>query len=267
MKPFKYSCQGQVFMVGAVPGLEKALVHRALASKPFLDWVGRVERRFFLKKVVFQSIDVFGHGKLGFSKISVDAYERLPDLTCGEQSVPGIIFLRGDSVAILVVLICGKRRYVLMVRQPRLATGVFSFLEMPAGMVEGNRIWSAALKEMEEELGPDFRLTRKDLRVLRAPMYLSAGGCDERLGFYLHERHVTRDDLKKYQGLATGHLEERERITLDVIPLSQLPMGRNASSVVAYHEYLALLERRELREERKSGLRGKPPEEDQRVGK
>lgn len=267
MKPFKYSCQGKTFMVGAVPGLEKALVRQALVSNPFLDWLGRMEQRFFLKKVVFQSIDVFGHGKLGFSKISAEAYERMPDLTSGDQSVPGIVFLRGDSVAILVVLICGKRRYVLMVRQPRLATGSFSFLEMPAGMLEGDKIWSAALKEMEQELGPDFRLTRKDLKVLRSPMYLSAGGCDERLGLYLHERNVTRTDLERYQGLATGCLEERERITLEVIPLSQLPKGPNASSVVAYHEYLALLARRELREERKSGRYGKRSDEDRRVGK
>lgn len=241
---FMHAHLDRTFFVEGVPGLNEGLIRRALTSKLFADWIGRVEPRFVLRRILFQSIDVFSSDRLGFCKIDAEAYERLEDGTVGDRSIPGIILLRGDSVAILVVLICGNARYALMVRQSRLAAGAFSFLEMAAGMVEGDTILSAALREMEEELGPDFRLTAKDLKVLRPRMYLSAGACDERIQLYLHERHVTRADLGRYRGMVTGCLKERERITLDVVPLKQLLRTQNATSIVAYHEYQALLGRR-----------------------
>ena len=72
----------------------------------------------------------------------------------GKHAIPGIVFMRGGAVSILPVLECGDERFVLLVRQPRLAVGFAAFPEIPAGMLDGSGKFSGvAAKELQEETG------------------------------------------------------------------------------------------------------------------
>lgn len=142
--------------------------------------------------------------------------------------------------------------YVLLTVQPRIATGSLSFVELPAGMIDGDSNFAGvAAKEIEEELGLVIKqseltcLTDKvgDIRrardAVKGPgthtkpgpaatenipfaMYPSAGGCDEYIKIFSHERRVPRSTLHEWEGKYGGLRDEGEMITLKVVPMADL---------------------------------------------
>lgn len=185
--------------------------------------------------------------RIGFLKLTADVSN------ADHKQLPGVIFLRGPAVAMLVVLIpddapSDDEAYVLLTVQPRIATGSLGFVELPAGMMDGSSNFAgAAAQEIKEELGltiaeselvcltdrvAEIRESRRggggaasitDLReTLPYAMYPSAGGCDEHIKIMLHERRESREQLKNYQGKATGLREAGEMITLKMVPLKDL---------------------------------------------
>lgn len=174
------------------------------------------------------------------------------------ESLPGAVFLRGPSVGMLVMLIpddaqLGKdsadeeERYVLLTIQPRIAAGSLAFAELPAGMVDDDASGSGegkfagtAAREIYEELGIEIPASElvclSDLATdnnavssqedeeegLPSAMYPSAGGCDEYIPIYMHERRVPRDTLKEWTGKLTGLRDDGEKITLKLIPMRDL---------------------------------------------
>lgn len=72
------------------------------------------------------------------------------------EKLPGSVFLRGASVAMLVVLTpddAPEDKHVLLTVQPRVAAGSLRLVELPAGMVDEGTFAGSAAKEIEEELG------------------------------------------------------------------------------------------------------------------
>ena len=66
------------------------------------------------------------------------------------KPLPGIVFMRGNSVAILPIV---NEQYVLLTNQYRIPIGM-NFQEIPAGMIDGNEVFcGAAARELEEECG------------------------------------------------------------------------------------------------------------------
>ncbi|KAL2016179.1 hypothetical protein VTK56DRAFT_4097 [Thermocarpiscus australiensis] len=120
---------------------------------------------YALRSITIQSYDLFGRGdaaRLGFLKLTSHVSN------AAGETLPGAVFLRGPSVAMLVMLVpdddvgVGRpgddddddERYVLLTVQPRVAAGSLSFVELPAGMVdEAGNFAGAAAREMHEELG------------------------------------------------------------------------------------------------------------------
>lgn len=115
---------------------------------------------YALHSVTVQSYDLFGGGKrLGFLKLTSEVSN-----SAGER-LPGAVFLRGPSVAMLVVLVPDDadlsgdgdpyaERYALMTVQARVAAGSLAFAEIPAGMVdEEGQFAGTAAREIKEELG------------------------------------------------------------------------------------------------------------------
>lgn len=138
---------------------------------------------YSLRSIAVQSYDVWGSNpstsRVGFLKLRADVSNS------GGESLPGGVFLRGSSVAMLVMLIPddvpvpggagGGRndgdgddaayyydeRYVVLTVQPRVAAGSLDFVELPAGMVDDGdgdgdgpgRFAGTAAREIEEELG------------------------------------------------------------------------------------------------------------------
>ncbi|KAK7976145.1 hypothetical protein PG989_014608 [Apiospora arundinis] len=105
---------------------------------------------FSLKSVEIQSVDWFG-SRIGFMKIkSILSNDDGKDL-------PGICFLRGGSVAVLIILRprdSREDRMVVMTEQPRIPVGSLSFMEIPAGMLdESDNFSGKAADEIWEEVG------------------------------------------------------------------------------------------------------------------
>ncbi|KAK0392903.1 hypothetical protein NLU13_2397 [Sarocladium strictum] len=217
-----------------IANLNRALALQSSASHPFH------EDPYALRSVTIQSYDLFGGGRLGFLKLTAR-------VTNGAgESLPAAALLRGPSVAMLVMLTPddappgSDERYVVMTVQPRVPAGSLAFAEIPAGMVDdAGSFKGAAAKEIEEELGvtihEDELTCLSELAVpapsggaeeeeesLPAAMFPSAGGCDEHVTIYSHERRVPRGQLKEWTGKLTGLRSHGEKITLKLVPMRHL---------------------------------------------
>ncbi|KXJ93870.1 NUDIX domain-containing protein [Microdochium bolleyi] len=224
---------------------------------------------YSLRSITVQAFDMFGGSRLGFVKLTADVRN------AAGETLPGAVFLRGPSVAMLVMLIpeggesAEEERYVILTVQPRIAAGSLEFVELPAGMVDDAGTFAgAAAKEIQEELGleiPASELrclsdmaaasssgtsttggatdkTKKnvtgqadDEESLPAAMYPSAGGCDEYIPIYMHERRVPRAQLEEWTGKLTGLRDEGEKITLKLVRMQDLwkEGGRDAKCLAA----------------------------------
>ena len=211
------------------------VAQKAVQYSPFTQWLNGVEERYDVRSITFQSIDMFG-SRVGFIKFEAEVYDR----TTGER-MSGIIFMRGGSVGILVILECEGAEYALLAVQPRIATGEFAFTEILAGMLDGSgNFVGVAAKELKEEAGPDFAIGEKDLLALTAPdrpIFLSPGGTDETMSLFLYRRTVTRAQLEALSGRATGELEDGERIVLKVVPADDLWSINDAKTLLAISLY------------------------------
>lgn len=224
-----------------------------VSSFLFHHWITYVDDRFRFKmrdvplagkhdglytikagRIVIQSVDMFGD-RIGFIKLKADFVDEQGN------DIPGIVFLRGDAAAVLVVLTCEGKSYTVLVNQPRAATGKFDFCEIPAGMLDGSGDFiGTAAKELQEETGISIK---RDELVHLGGFYASPGACDERIGLSYIEREVDRLYLNKLNGRCTGAADEGERITLRVVPLGDLPMfaGRDMKSMLAHQLYESMV--------------------------
>jgi len=196
---------------------------------------------YILRDITVQSYDLFGP-RLGFLKLTSTVSN-----SAGEK-LPGAVFLRGPSVAMLVLLVPDDtpadtaEKYALLTVQPRVAAGSLGFVEIPAGMVdEAGQFAGAAAKEIKEELG--LEISESELTCLSelagpgpstggtdhggeeelaAAMFPSPGACDESIRIYLHERRVPRAELDSWTGRLTGLREDGEKITLKLVPTENL---------------------------------------------
>ncbi|KAI0522233.1 hypothetical protein F5B22DRAFT_643254 [Xylaria bambusicola] len=200
---------------------------------------------YALRSIAVQSYDLFGGKHVGFLKIQAHVTN-----SAGE-SLPGAVFLRGPSVGMLVILIpedaqnAEEERYVILTIQPRIPAGSLAFAELPAGMVDDSdegKFAGTAAREIYEELGIEIPASElvclSDLAAaadndrkstadgeeegLPSAMYPSAGGCDEYIRIYMHERRVPRDTLKEWTGKLTGLRDHGEKITLKLVPMHDL---------------------------------------------
>lgn len=212
-------------------------IEKVKGTKAYQDWLASLDtKRFTVKGVHLQSVDMFGP-KVGFMKFKADAV----DASTG-KFVPGIVFMRGGSVGMLVVLVCEGKEYAVLTVQPRIATGSFGFEELPAGMLDGSGNFAGvAAKEIEEELG--MKIPSEALISLSEPaghdrgFFVSPGGTDETLRLFYYRKDVTADELAAMNGKCTGLLEEGEQITLKIVPLDDLITIPDGKTVVAYALY------------------------------
>jgi 8-oxo-dGTP pyrophosphatase MutT (NUDIX family) len=120
--------------------------------------------------------------------------------------LPGVNFLRGGSVAVLMILRPSEapnERFVIMTEQPRIAAGSLQFMEIPAGMIDNEDSFAGtAAREIKEEVGVELKgsdlmtkLAVKGHRAsenLRSAIYPSPGGCDEFISIFLWENEMDR---------------------------------------------------------------------------
>jgi ADP-sugar diphosphatase len=199
----------------------------AVNSRQFKDWSDNLDPRFNVKSIEFQSVDIGEHGRqpqVRFIKFKADVVDS------DGKPFPGIVFMRGGSVAILVILECEGEEYTILTLQPRFPSGHFAFPEIVAGTLEGDGNFAGgAARELKEETG--IEINEKDLFDLTALFYgdkfkgvfPTAGGSDEFLRLFVFRKAVDKEYIKNLQGKCTGLASENEQITLKVIKLADLP--------------------------------------------
>lgn len=231
---------GQYFCPITAPfGLTEEILDKVMASKKFTEYISSISSEFDVHLIHIQSVDMFGPNNVGFIKLKCEAY-------FNDKLVPGIVFIRGDSVSIFIVLILPNGdRHVLLVVQPRLAIGSIAYPEAVAGMMDndsGNLIGVAA-KEIQEETG---LIIAKDQLIPLGEIYPSPGGCDEKINLYAYEKTISEVDFSELQGKATGCIKENEQIVLMTCPYgcSSIIDSTDPKLVISWMRYEQYISRR-----------------------
>ncbi|KAF8467421.1 hypothetical protein BDZ91DRAFT_657087 [Kalaharituber pfeilii] len=259
--------------------------HPLLAHHPFTTWLTTLTSSFshqsspshpfnsqpyFLKDIHVNHIDFFGSGpkkRIGFVNLSARV-----ENGAGE-TLPGVVFLRGGSVAVLVIIREHEDKdgdeWVVLTSQPRVAAGALRFLEIPAGMIDdaSGAFTGTAAREVQEELGIDIDGSKLiDLAALalsytppqeegigrgevqdaglQEGMYPSPGGCDEFIKLYAYVHAVPKGGIRELQGRVGGNWEEGERIVVRVVRERDVwrVAGRDGKTLAAWALWRGLRE-------------------------
>lgn len=226
--------------------LHRSLTTQSSPSHPFHT------NPYTLHSITIQSHDLFGP-RIGFLKLTCSV--TTTSTSSPAEWLPGAVFLRGPSVAMLVILSPDddpSERHVLLTVQPRIAAGSLAFVELPAGMVDdaSQTFAGQAAREIKEELGMEIAVEGlaclTDLAAdaaaeedgeegLPRGVYPSPGACDEYIGVYAYERSVPREELGGWTGRLTGLREEGEKITLRLVRMDEVwkVAGRDGKTLAA----------------------------------
>jgi ADP-sugar diphosphatase len=134
-----------------------------------------------------------------------------------------------------------------MTIQPRIPAGSLEFPEIPAGMLDDSGTFAGrAAMEIYEETGlsipqnelvdmtslalaslqsSSYNKPEKEIEEeeeLQKGVYPSPGGSDEFIPLFLYQKRMPRQDIDALQGRLTGNRDEREKITLKIVPLEDL---------------------------------------------
>jgi ADP-sugar diphosphatase len=174
------------------------------SSVKFINWREKLQTNFTNFVIDVKDVDMFGD-KVGFIKAVVD-------LKIDGKKIPGITFIRGDSVSILTEIRTESNSYFVLVYQPRIPVGDFIY-ENPAGMMDesGDPV-GVSIQEIEEETG--IKIKKENLKFLDS-VYTSPGFTDETVHLYHVILNMTEYEVLKLNNRLTG--TENELISLKVV--------------------------------------------------
>jgi 8-oxo-dGTP pyrophosphatase MutT (NUDIX family) len=220
-----------------------------IKADKFIAWLNKFDPdQITLRSITITDIDWFSKGydplKLGFVKCASEAY----DFMTGKKIVSNISFVRGNSVAILILVkVLNKdskndKEYVLLCQQHRVPIGK-KIKEIVAGMMDSDgNIISVALKEVREETGLD--ICHVDELHSLGSYYASPGGSDEEIYLFAWTTVISRTIFEEKQRQMYGLSEENEEIKLSFVELEEFKtktvyeMG-DAKAEIALSRYLS----------------------------
>lgn len=178
-----------------------------------------------------------GNGEVLFAFLTVDAKDQ------NGRAIPSAVLLRGHFVSVVTCLKdkdTGKR-YFLLVKQRRVATGGF-FYEHPAGMCD-NEVdpLYVAVKEVEEETG--LKIRKEQIFLLWDSMLFSSPGLLDEAGyFYGCEVELSHSEIEMFKDKLMGEEHEHEYIQTFVCPMEEaskyLQNANGILSIMLFQKYL-----------------------------
>lgn len=239
---------GNIEIIPKFAHLEHQMDALVYAPK-FIKWLNTFDsEQITLRSITITDIDWFSATpnpeRLGFVKCASEAY----DFKTGKKIISNITFIRGDSVAVLILVKvlsnnkAQEKEYVLLCEQHRLPIGKKA-REIPAGMMdaEGN-IVSVVLKEVKEETG--FDIKHADQLHNLGSYYASPGGSDEQIHLFAWTTAISEAVFEEKQKKMYGLAEENEEIKLSFVELSEFKKTTmyeigDAKAEIALTRYLA----------------------------
>lgn len=185
-------------------------------SSLFNNWTNGFDSGWRLESFhVSDGVAWDGSVRMLFAKVTL----RDPD----EQSHTRVVFLRGGTVDILIVLVTPDgHEHIAFVEEKRVAVGR-TILANPAGMMEGGELpVLSAIREVGEEVGKSitwdapFSLNEKIFGA-NIPMLVSPGGTDEEVFFYVIRTQVTYPQMAALNGAMGGVATEDEVTTVRIV--------------------------------------------------
>ncbi|KIW71430.1 hypothetical protein PV04_03599 [Phialophora macrospora] len=202
---------------------------------------------YSLKSIEIQSFDLFSGQRLGFLKLKAEVSNE------DGEHLPGSVFMRGGSVAMLIILTPSDgldreahAEYAILTLQPRIPAGSLSFIELPAGMIDDSGTFAgAAAREVHEETGLEISsdelidmtqlassmnlsgansppASSAEEERLQNAMYPSPGGSDEFMPIFLARKSLPTHEIEELKGKLTGLRDRGEKITLKIVPVHEV---------------------------------------------
>ena len=188
-----------------------------LKSPKFKNWFAKIDHiALDLQSITITDVDWFcaptaiAPEKLGFLKLTAKVFDRKTG-----KPVPGISFIRGDAVAVLIRVIVESTAYFVMCRQLRFPVGGYT-LEAPAGMMDASAdISGVMMKEIAEETG---LVVPNAAELIDLGRFIpSAGGCDESIRLFAWNTEISREKYEEITQKIHGAEAENESIQLHLI--------------------------------------------------
>jgi len=149
--------------------------------------------------------------KLGFLYLEMFAMDKRND-----KPVPGVVFLRGDAVAVYLRVRYKGQKYVVLTKQVRSPVGGI-VSEIPAGMMDDSDSFvGVAMKEINEETG--IVAPSKESLTYLTKIWPSPGGCDEAIKLFYLEVDIDEEAFDKMTSETYGAENENESIQLMLVP-------------------------------------------------
>jgi ADP-sugar diphosphatase len=230
-------------IIPAYPHLNASMDALVVAPK-LVRWFAKLDKtQIEVRSITVTDINWFSAKpdpkKLGFVKFNIIALDK----STGKQIASNVVFLRGDSVAILIVVsvMSGNlsRQYALLCDQMRVASGGRRS-EICAGMMDDDgNIMSVVLKEVKEETGFDIK-NKRELKELGS-IFPSPGACDEEIFLYSWETTISHEEFKEKQRRVFGDATEGEEIKLSFVPMEDLNLMdmKDVKAECAFRRYVA----------------------------
>jgi len=221
--------------------------------KPFKDWCEKLgqDSKLKLKHIEFQNVDMFGPTRIGFLKFKATVFQKEHSKN---KPLPGIVFMRGPSMAVLMLVKCGGELYAIMTRQPRLAVPTTSMAELPAGILnkDGN-FQSEARDEITQTTGiiiddKNFRnMTEMVYGTTFPGVYPSCGGSDEFIQLYLYQHPTELNGGSLVEMLGPKTLEKGKKLC--VVPMTYeniITQSADTKTVCAVHLFEKLVQEEQI---------------------
>eukprot|EP00438_Fugacium_kawagutii_P005806 Skav220020 [mRNA] locus=scaffold3413:161570:169117:- [translate_table: standard] len=177
-------------LVEAEENVSAELLDRAIGCVPFQDWLRKLQTH---------------RSSFHLRHVAVPRY-----IGCaGSDGDPlaGICFLRGGSVAVLVILQSEETGI------DNVCTAQPQYMALPAGMLDGNGDFGGAMaREMEEETGIRCWEQSQVYGDGFEGMYPSVGACDEFIRLFLFRKQLPQQQIMDLEGKLMGLREENEKI-------------------------------------------------------
>ena len=197
----------------------------ALKNSPkFLNYVNGLDtKNHTISSIEIERVTMFGPTNVGFVYMTVSCVTlKQNPKTNKKTTIPGVVFLRGDSVATFITIKNKQsgKYYCLLVSQYRVPIGKYIH-ELVAGMLDKQTgdPTGKMLDEVYEETG--IKLKKNDLSKLGV-ITLSPGGCDEKMDLFYTGLELDDDKIKRILSKTYGQENEGEEISLQLVALSDL---------------------------------------------